>query len=297
MRKHARRNGVILVAVLWLLVFLAALAVALRMVLASSAQSAVALESSAMIRALAAGGLELAAARIRATEEGDRQQTAFTATYDNGEAALSVTAVSEGGRVDLNVADSALLTAVFMAGGLNRDAATVLTQRIIDWRDGDIQRTGAGGAEGPAYDAAGKPYRPRNGAFQSLEETGQILGLPPNAQAALMRYATVSSGLATVRPDLVPPELVQHVGGLSAAMRTNFQLFQARRLSATELLDRTQGNGAFAPTLPSTWRVQVTVALSNGRRATYDAVIMVSAQDQAPYRVMEWRRAPSPLSG
>ena len=68
MRRHPRR-GVILVAVLWLLIFLGFLAVVLRMHMSGVIASVRATEENEAVRVLADAGLEMAAALVRAGPE------------------------------------------------------------------------------------------------------------------------------------------------------------------------------------------------------------------------------------
>src|SRR5690606_20421139 len=86
--------------------------------------------------------------------------------------------IDETGKVDLNLADTPLLSALLQA--LEGDPATAdqLAAAIADWRDSDSLTQPAGGAEDPAYAEAGLPYGAKDAPFESLAELRQVLGMP-----------------------------------------------------------------------------------------------------------------------
>ena len=113
----------------------------------------------------------------------------------------------EGGRIDLNTANDALLTGLLVSAGLERAEAQALTDAIRDFTDADdIAR--AAGAEATAYRAAGLAWEPKNAPFQAPEELLQVLGM---SQALYVRIApalTIWSGQEGVDPNVAPPEVL-----------------------------------------------------------------------------------------
>ena len=96
-------------------------------------------------------------------------------TWDADEARISVSALDESGKIDLNVASDALLKGLLKsAGGLDETQASRLVDAIGDWKDPDDLRR-ANGAEAADYRAAGSPYLPANGAFETLPSCSACL--------------------------------------------------------------------------------------------------------------------------
>ena len=85
--------------------------------------------------------------------------------------------LDENGKINLNLADAALLTAFLKALGEDDAQARQLAGAIIDWRDEDSLLQPGGGAEAPDYAAAGLPYGPRNKRFETLGELQRVLGM------------------------------------------------------------------------------------------------------------------------
>lgn len=68
--------------------------------------------------------------------------------------------LDENGKINLNLADVALLSAFLKALGEDEAQARQLAGAIVDWRDEDSLLQPGGGAEAPDYAAAGLPYGP-----------------------------------------------------------------------------------------------------------------------------------------
>jgi general secretion pathway protein K len=108
----------------------------------------------------------------------------------------------EAGRVDVNFADRDLLFATLAANGLPQAVASVLTSRILDWRDPD-DVAGTDGGERADYARAGR-FGPRNAPFESVAELSLVLGFD-QVPASLLNAFTVHAHRQTVRrADAVP---------------------------------------------------------------------------------------------
>ncbi len=124
----------------------------------------------------------------------------------NGASIILPEAIGEGevriqdsaGLLDLNVADSDQLAALFAAIGANAETARRLGDAVADWRDGDdLERPF--GAEADDYAAAQAPP-PGNRDFEIESELALVLGMPRALADCALAYVTVHSGLAS--PDL-----------------------------------------------------------------------------------------------
>ncbi|MDP6952033.1 MAG: type II secretion system protein GspK, partial [Alphaproteobacteria bacterium] len=107
-------------------------------------------------------------------------------------AVLSLAIQDVGGLVDLNSARDELLAGLFVAAGLPGNEARDLAAAIRDYGDED-DLVRPGGAEAPAYRAAGLP-EPKNGAFQFPDELRAVLGVTPELFEAVRPAITVWSG-------------------------------------------------------------------------------------------------------
>lgn len=88
-------------------------------------------------------------------------------TFSDIEVAVRIQ--DEQGRIDINHADRTLLANLFRAASADSQTAEQLADRIVDWRDADKLRR-LNGAEQKEYQQAGLSYRPRNGAFLTIDE-------------------------------------------------------------------------------------------------------------------------------
>jgi general secretion pathway protein K len=116
-----------------------------------------------------------------------------------------VTIQDELGRIDLNHADSPLLTGLFVSAGLQHHHAVALTDKIQDWREGGAFKR-LNGAKDPEYAAAGLTYRPRKGPFQSIDELNLVLGMTPELFRRVLPAITVYSSRPTIDPQFAPRE-------------------------------------------------------------------------------------------
>jgi hypothetical protein len=114
LRQTARSSegGFVIVAVLWILVALAALAAIFSVYLSNSARALGATDINVERDALVSASLELTAYRLLTADEKERPaEGAFHFRMDDAEA--SVTFISEAARVDLNQAPKEMLAGLF----------------------------------------------------------------------------------------------------------------------------------------------------------------------------------------
>lgn len=211
-----RQTGAALVAVLFLIALLTALASS---VLQASIRRGQLLRSSYDIVQMD----EIADSAIRLTLiELDTASSAAVAgaslrarRYEIFGREVSASCDYEAGRIDLNAADERLLTAIFAANGLEESQARSIAQRIIDWRDPDDEPE-ATGAERQQYRAAHRGDGPRNAPFETITEIEQVLGLPALSDELLDAF-TIYSQSPTVREDAATSAVQRALQWLRAA--------------------------------------------------------------------------------
>jgi len=245
MAQFRRSRGLALIAVLWMVSLLTVLATSMLSITRANAKmssrsaqfvAAKVVADSAIRLILARGsGLAIDAFSTR------RQLEVF-------DQAVDVRIEREAGRIDLNAAEASLLSAAFVAGGIDGATADTFASRIIDWRDADVEPV-AGGAEAPDYAHAKLDYGPRNGPFESVGELQQLLGLSELNPSILDAFTVYSTRSPTISREnahpLVQTALDLQVSGpahndTSTASSVQQLIGQAVRIHAcTEVSDMT----------------------------------------------------------
>lgn len=280
MNSSTNRRGAILVSVLWIMIFLGFLAVILRVQMTGVVAGVRVTEDKAAARILAEAGLSLAAAEIRAgpPEGAITPSDRISSTITLAAGVVSVSTTNEALRIDLNTADRPLIFGALRAAGAAPATADDLATKIIDYRTRQLA--------GQAPEQAG------SGAslFQTVLELAALPDVSPALAIAIEPYVTVSSGLTGVRLEALDDRLLSVIPGLPPTVRTAIQGFHAGRLSRQQL-DQSLAEASFNTLAQSpSWRVLVRTTLPSGYSESFEALIIVSNTDEAPYRVLDWRR-------
>ena len=128
---------------------------------------------------------------------------------------MQVRVQDELGRIDLNNADGTLLIGLLQSVGLDAQAASALVDKILDWRDFSTLKR-LNGAKDPEYRAAGLPYRPRNGPFQSVDELKLVMGMTAELFLRVEPALTVYSGRPSIDPQVATPEALRALPTMDA---------------------------------------------------------------------------------
>lgn len=85
---------------------------------------------------------------------------------------------NEGGKIDLNTANEALLKLLLKGFDIEEQEKSIIVDSIIDWRDeNDLHRMN--GAENAYYQSLPEPYKCKNGDFDAVEELLMVRGVTP----------------------------------------------------------------------------------------------------------------------
>ena len=280
-------RGFVIVAVLWLVAALAALAVIFSAYLSSSAR-AIALNDSALeTEALVSAGVELTAYQLRLPREDARPSQGSFRTRLNG-SELAVTFVSEAARVDLNAAPKELLANLLTVLGAAQDDARQFADRIVGWRTkATPERVGN---EDALYLAAGRSYTPRQAPFAHVNELGLVLGLPPALVERALPFVTVFSGASGVDPLSAPPEVIAALPGMTPLSLKQFLSDRAALPSDPAAIAAALGEAKALGTVRKSqaYRLLIRVHLQNGRNTASEVVISLRSEED-PYRVLSWQ--------
>lgn len=272
-------RGFVIVAVLWILMALASLAIIFSAYLAASARALAASDLSLRTEALVSAGVELAAYRLSLTDEKARPpRGAFHFGLD--EANVGVTFTSEAGRLDLNYASKEMLTGLFAVLGASKGAAAEYADRVIGWRTRPTP--GSENVEAARYNALG--YSPRQGLFTHVNELALIAGIPAALVDRALPFVTVFNGTPDIDPAIASPEVVTAVDRASGNTQGGF----AARSASPGAADAQNPQRAASTAQSPCYRIAISIQFRNGRRTSSEAVIALGDKVE-PYRVLSWR--------
>jgi general secretion pathway protein K len=287
--EHASSSeqGVVIVAVLWILMALSALAVIFSLYLSASAQALAVNDTELRTGALVSASVELAAYQLAlAGDKARPPRGSFHFRMDDADVVVNFT--SEAARIDLNYAPKEMLAALFAGFGAKKEAANEDADRVIGWRT--RLTPGATNDEEALYHAAGLSYSPRQALFAHVSELALVVGLPPALVDRALPFVTVFNGSSSVDPEIAAPEVLaalpdkgadQPKAGLSSDMSA------ATDASAPA----TDAPAAKSPC----YRIESTVNFSNGRSTASEVVIALGDKVE-PYRVLSWQDDVAPRS-
>ena len=200
----------------------------------------------------------------------------YTFLYDG--ATVTVRAIDEGGKVDLNSASPEVLLALFQAAGLRPAAAQALAEHVLDWRTVPLVDGAAASGSGE-YLAAGRSYGPRHAPFASVEELQMVLGVTPSLYQSLAPVLTIWSGSASPDPNTAPPLALAAIPGMTPQQRGQIEAARQQNAKDPQLV---LGGG-------TTHSIQSEATLADGTRAMLRATIRLQAGQAQPYAVLRWQ--------
>lgn len=276
-----RERGVALLLVMWLTMLLAAVVGAFALTAQMEKLQGATLARGVVAEQAARAGVEYALTRLadpdpRRLWHPDGRPYA----WNFAGARVRLRVVDESGKVDLNAADVDLLGKVFEIGGADPAAAMEIATAIADWRDVDDLTQPQGGAEDPAYAAAGLAWGAKDAPFDTVAEVEQVLGMTPALYAAVAPLLTVYSGQMRPDPRYAPAEVLQ-------AMGVDPEPILARRMGrGTEPDDAPLGGGS------GTYSIDSRARLPDGRQAVLRVVVRAGIGNipGSAYTALRWEQ-------
>jgi general secretion pathway protein K len=278
-------QGIVIVAVLWILAALASLATIFSVHLSNSARALAVNDTALRAQALISASVELSAYQLHLAGEQARPAQGSFRTRLNG-ADLAVSFVSEAARVNLNNASKDLLAGLLSVLGAAEDDAREYADRIIAWRTRPTQE----GNEDARYRAAGRPYSPRQAPFAHVNELGLVLGLPPALVERALPFVTVFSGVSGVDALTAPPEVIAALPGMTPLTLRQFLNDRAALPDDAAAIASALGaaKSSAAAQKSQAYRLLISVRLPNGRESSSEIVIGLGGGED-PYRVLSWQ--------
>src|SRR3984893_5805628 len=289
-RRSARpssEQGFIIVAVLWLVAGLAALAMIFSVYLSNSARALAVNDTALQAQALVSAGIELTAYQLQRAGTGARPAQGSFQPRLNG-AELAVSFVTEAARVDLNSAPKELIAGLLSVLGAAEDDAKEYADRIIGWRTKSTP--GTAGTEDALYRAAGRSYSPRQAPFAHVNELGLVLGLPPALVERALPFVTVFSGASGVDVVTAAPEVIAALPGMTPLTLKQFLMNRAASPNDPAAIAAELGAAKSSATTQKSqaYRILIRVRFANGRETVSEVVIGLRSEED-PYRVLSWQ--------
>jgi len=285
MNKSRNERGWALVSVLCVVSMLALMAAATQELTITSSRAERANEDATAIDAAFDAGLARALVAIGDTRPEARWRVdGVPERFDFDGARMTIAVQDESGRFDLNAADESMIRRLLQSAGLDLDAANALTDKILDWRStSDLVRLH--GASDADYATKGYPWRPRHGAFQSVEELKLVMGMTPALFARIRPALTVYTKRPAIDPQIAPKE----------ALRAYFLEDPSKADDIIRSREEAAAKGAptdmVSPDLAEygqTYDVSIDLTKS-GRHRHREVVTMLTGDDKHPYIVLAYR--------
>ena len=320
-----REQGVALVAVLWVVTLLAAIAASFVGTTRSESDLALNQVENAKAEALADAGVQRAILAIlqdleaeeedfgdadeEAAEEGGLADEAggfgeqasaggslisglavdgrpYNWAFNGGVVRLSIQA--EGGKIDLNGAPEELLQGLFESAGADPEVAQALAAAVVDFRDSDQERSRAG-AEDQDYMAAGLTREAKDAPFTSVAELQQVLGMTRPLYDAVEPALTVYTRSRGIDPETAPPEALRALPQIGPA---EVEAVLGARAAGEEDLEAyiASAEPFLTPIISAVYTIRAEARTSGGALFIREAVVSLSAVSDLPYSLLAWRR-------
>jgi len=285
-----RVRGLALIVVLWAAALMSLLAASFAFSLRTEAR----LASGVIERAAAAAAAEAGVQRLMASvASADRREPGVrSGRFSFAGMEVSLRAVPENARIDLNAAPPALLQGLFahaLAQTATQGSAEALAGAVLDWRDAD-DRPRPGGAESAQYAAAGSPVRPRNAAFLSVDELSGVAGMTPALFAFLRPHLTVYAWSPQVEALSAAPAVLHALPGVTPQQVEAFLAAREEDPADRRALALLAGAGRYLARSGGTvYSLRARARAPSGVIAERRAVVKLEARaDRAPMAVLAW---------
>lgn len=295
-RHTTRQRGVVLIAVLWAVFILAAMAFALSAMVRGSSEELHARKEQLQSFYVARGAVYRAVSMLKQPTRSQGEARPFVAgqqrlEWDDAGEHIVVDVMDETGKVDLNAAPPRMLEQLFLNLGLDFNSAHGLVEAIEDWRDPDDD-TRLAGAESLYYLGLPQPYRPANQDFRSVDELLLVRGVTPELlyggyrvgqdgtverQFGLIDCLTVSTHSQQVNINYAPLPVLLAVPGMSPKV-AQFMIEGRARKPFASVSD-------FVHDYPVLLSGETLSSLSAGSAGPYTLVASATAADGITARV------------
>lgn len=283
--QRGSRQGTILVAVLWILIFLGFLAVVLRMHMSGVVASVRAAEEKEAVRVLADAGLEMAAALVRAgPQDGVGVLPDIIAgSVQTATGSVAITATNEALRIDINTGARPLIEGGLIAAGASDGAARRIAEDIVT-------RRGTTTTSPPQEEPQTPQQASKEKMLQSVSQLATAASLTNDVALEAERYFTVSSGLEGARLDQLDDRVLASIPDIPANVVKAIRDYRQGKITRDQMRSAASQVPYYTEDQAISWRVGLSASLPSGYSESYEAVVIISPEANAPYLVVDWRR-------
>ena len=278
-------QGFVIVAVLWILMALSALAIIFSIYLSASARALAVDDTALKAEALVSASVELSAYQLTLAGD-DKRPPRGTFRFTMDDADVFVTFTSEAARIDLNLSPKEVLAGLFAGLGANEAAAQYDAERIVGWR---TRPAPSDTSEQALYQAAGLSYPPRQALFTHASELALVVGLPPALVDRALPFVTVFNGTTGIDATIAAPEVLAASGASDRPKDTPKDALggpPAQPNDAAASPDKSASDALTAKSL--CYRIDTAISFRNGRR-TQSEVVIAMGDKVEPYHVLSWQ--------
>jgi general secretion pathway protein K len=227
-----------------------------------------------------------------------------------GDGSYDVDIQDEAGKLNLNFVGEDQIRLLLESIAIPKPESDIITDSILDWRDVDAMRR-MNGAEDDYYQTLNPPYKAKNGRFETTEELLLVRGVtrdyyyghPDKAPDGsiiytygLSRYFTVYSNSNRINVNYAPlPVLLSAPGMTPQAAQAIFQRRQTKPFeNVTEITQQLGINLGNAMAFLGTDATGVYTLTATGHKAnsnvrrTIRAVVVISDQEWSRYKIVYW---------
>ncbi|MGP0094471.1 MAG: hypothetical protein ACLPKB_31680 [Xanthobacteraceae bacterium] len=285
MTSNDRSRGVVLVAVLWSIALLSALAMAASTTFRGFAGIMAVDRNRVQAEALLSAGVETAAGIVAAAGDGPLMDVETELRMAAG--SVRVRASDEGGRIDIGKAPLEVLAALFNVVGASDPNG--LAAEVERWRNPPRD------AFATTLTAAARPREGTDWQLTDVRQLANVPGMSPEWVDAVAPMTTVF-GNETVNPLTAPARVIAALPGISETALAAFLEQRRRTPTDGDRLAQFLGPANRYVAVKPTRMVSVEVAtrLAGGYGAAARATIVIVPQDTQPYRVLTWNPLRSP---
>lgn len=280
-------SGFVVVAVLWLLAALAALASAYAVFAINTAASVYLPQERMRAEQAIMAAVELTAYRQLAWPKPARpDQGAFSTRL--GVARIDVAYRSESARVEVNAAAHDVLAGVFAIAGAKGADAQFLADRIVAWREPPKEESKR--AEAAIYRKAGLSYQPVGAPFDNVLELALLPKMEPALLARALPLLTVYNGTAKVDPLVADAAVLAALPGMTAKIQSALRATAAGKRPDAAALAALAGPAAEFVSIEPNDNVRADIVVTTPqRRVAAQVVLHITETAAEPYQILFWR--------
>jgi general secretion pathway protein K len=285
-----KADGFILVAVIWIISALSALASIYLIFIVNTAAGMVDPEFRVKRELLISAAIEMTARlQLNAPSVSRPSRGKFDFRLNN--ASVRVAYCSEAARIDLNAAPPPLLISLFQAVGASQEQAQAYSETIIHWRTPGSNQDSSSGKDAASVSprSAGPHAQGRGGKFPHVNELSS-LAIPKQLVRRVIPLTTVFSGRPQVNVFDATPQVLAALPGMTPE---NLKALLTQRNSPSidrQALIAALGPGQQFATSESSKaiRASVRVEFERGPISVSEVVFLLFDVGSDPYAILSW---------